>query len=324
MSTALFITRTIPHIAVQELEEKGYIVDMYDGEAPLSQDELIARLSQKPYEGLICMMTDVIDAKVFDAAPALRIVSLFTVRGPFIDVAEAKRRGIIVANTAGVPRTAIAEHTVALMLGLTTRLAEADIFVREGKYTGWDPMIFTGTDLKGKVVGIVGAGSIGMEVARMVHHGFDAKVIYQDIAANPEIEAECAAVRIDTVDELVRTADIISLHVPLMDTTRHLIDAQRLQMMKPTSFLINTSRGAVVDEAALVEALRKGTIAGAGLDVYEHEPTLAPGLADLHNVILTPHIASAKEQTRNQMATAAAENIISFFEGKNPRTIIEA
>jgi glyoxylate reductase len=231
-----------------------------------------------------------------------------------IDVVEAKKRGILVTNTPGNYSYCIAEQTLALMLGLTTRMVEADNFVRAGKYLGWSPVNFVGTDLEKKTLGLVGAGKIGERVAHHCARGFEMKVIYYDVMRNEKIEKEYGAEYFPNVEDVLKRADIVSLHVPLLDSTHHLINEARLKLMKPTAFLINTSRGPVVDENALVEALKAGTIRGAGLDVFEFEPKLADGLAQLPNVILTPHIASARESARNEMAKIAAENVISFLE----------
>ncbi|MDE2116909.1 MAG: D-glycerate dehydrogenase, partial [Patescibacteria group bacterium] len=236
-----------------------------------------------------------------------------------IDVNEAKNRGIIVTNTPGVSALAVAEHTVALTLALTTRLAEGDEFMRTGKYRGWEPMLLIGSDLSGRMMGLIGVGAIGSEVARIMKSGFNADIVYYDVNPNPGVEQKYGARRMATVDEVLRAADIVSLHVPLLESTHHLIDAKRLAMMKPTAFLINTSRGPVVDENALVAALKTKQIAGAGLDVYEFEPKLNKGLTKLPNVVLTPHIASSRESVRNAMAVLAAQNIIDFFETGAPK-----
>jgi lactate dehydrogenase-like 2-hydroxyacid dehydrogenase len=203
---------------------------------------------------------------------------------------------------------------MALILGLTTRMVEADDFVRAGKYQGWSPMNFVGTDLEKKTLGLIGAGKIGERVAHHSARGFDMSVIYYDVARNEKIEKEYGAQYYSNLEEVLKLADIVSLHVPLLDSTHHLINETRLKLMKPTAFLINTSRGPVVDENALVQALKSETIRGAGLDVFEFEPRLAEGLAQLPNVILTPHIASARESARNEMAKIVAENVISFLE----------
>ncbi len=319
---SIFITRKIPDVGIDMLKAKGYEVDVYPEDRVPTQAELIEFLSKKPYDAVICLLTDEIDAKVFDAVPTAKLFATYTVGFNNIDVAEAKKRGIVVTNTAGASRVPVAEHAMALMLGLTTRLVEADQYTRDGKYEGWSPMHFIGEDFSGKTLGLVGTGAIGSEVARMAHHGFNVNIIYSDPRPNEQIEKDYGAVRHE-LDDVLKMADLVSIHVPLMDSTHHLINADKLKLMKPTAFLVNTSRGPVIDEAALVTALQNKTIAGAGLDVYEFEPKLSPGLADLQNAILTPHIASARIEARNEMAQIVANNVIDFFEGKTPRNEIK-
>jgi glyoxylate reductase len=319
MSKSIFITRKIPETGIKMLKEKGYQVDIYPEDRILSQKELITYLQKYPYDAVLCLLTDTINADVFDAVPSAKIFAIYTVGYNNIDVVEAKKRGITITNTAGASRTPVAEHTIALMLGLTTRMVEADAFTRQGNFKGWSPMAFMGTDFFDKTLGLVGTGSIGGEVARMAHKGFNANIIYYDPVPNEYIEKEFKALRCDSLEELLSRADIVSLHVPLLQTTHHLIDKEKLKLMKSTSFIINTSRGPVIDEAALVWALQNSIIAGAGLDVFEFEPELTPGLVNLKNVVLTPHIASARESTRNEMAEIACQNIIDFFEGRQPK-----
>ena len=202
-------------------------------------------------------------------------------------------------------------------MALAARVVEADEFIRRGKYKGWSGMNFIGTDLVGKTWGLIGAGRIGENVMKYAS-AFGLKVIYNDVARHENIENKYGATFFGTPEEILRQADIVSLHVPLMDSTRHMINAERLAMMKKTAFLVNTARGPIIDEVALVEALKNKTIAGAGLDVFEFEPKLTKGLVKLENVILTPHIASASDTARNEMSTLVAQNVIDFLEGKVP------
>jgi glyoxylate reductase len=321
MTKRILITCEIPTVGLDMLKEKGFEVDVCPGEtgdASLSQDELISYLTKNQYDGIISLLTDKIDVRLMEAAPSVKIVANYAAGFNNIDVAEAKKRGIVATNTPGVSSLAVAEHAMALMLALTTRIVEADLFTKKGKYKGWSPMAFIGTDLSGKTLGLVGVGSIGIEVARIAAQGFTMKIVYYDVVPNEKIEKEYGAQRVATVEELLPRVDVVSLHVPLLDSTHHLINAARLKMMKKSAFLINTSRGPVVDENALVTALKERLIAGAALDVFEFEPELAPGLATLDNVILTPHIASARDHARNEMARMAAQNIIDFFDGKTP------
>lgn len=314
MSKNIYITRIIPQIAFDMLQAKGYSIDVYSKDQVPTQAEIVEALQRKPYDVVVSLLTDKIDAKVFDVAPSVKLYANYAVGYDNIDVKEAKKRGIMVTNTPGNYSYCIAEQTMALILGLTTRMVEADDFVRAGKYQGWSPMNFVGTDLEKKTLGLIGAGKIGERVAHHAMRGFDMKVIYYDVIRSEKIEKEYGAQYYPDVESVLKLADIVSLHVPLLDSTHHLINEARLKIMKPTAYLINTSRGPVVDETALVKALKRGTIRGAGLDVFEFEPKLAEGLAQLPNVILTPHIASARENARNEMAKIAAENVISFLE----------
>ncbi len=322
MTKRILITREIPKNGLTLLREHGFEVDVCPGttgDAPLSQEELLSHLRQNSYDGIISLLTDKIDATLMEAAPSVKIVANYAAGFNNIDLAEAKKRGIVATNTPGVSSLAVAEHAIALMLALTTRIVEADLFTKKGKYKGWSPMAFIGTDLSGKTLGLIGVGSIGIEVARIAAQGFAMKILYYDVVPNEKIEKDYHAQRITTVEEMLPQADVVSLHVPLLDSTHHLINAARLNMMKKSAFLVNTSRGPVVDENALVTALKERVIAGAALDVFEFEPELAPGLASLENVILTPHIASARDHARAEMARIAAQNIIDFFDGKKPQ-----
>lgn len=322
MQKKVFITRRIPDVGIKLLRDAGCTVDVYPRDEVLPHKKLIRILRKGKYDAAITILTDRIDNSVFDAAPTVKLYANYATGFDNLDLAGAKSRGIAVTN-APAPSTseAVAEHAVALMLGLAARIVEADAFVRRGKYAGWDPMNLIGTDILGKTLGLVGAGRIGNRVAHYAA-GLGMKVIYTDVARNEALEKECSAEYAASLQELLRAADVVSLHVPLLDSTRHLINETNLRLMKPTAFLINTSRGPVVDEKALVSALRSGTIAGAGLDVYEFEPALAPGLAKLPNVILTPHIASASDKARTEMAELAAGSVLDYFDGKPPRNLV--
>ncbi|MFH1956489.1 MAG: NAD(P)-dependent oxidoreductase, partial [Patescibacteria group bacterium] len=208
-------------------------------------------------------------------------------------------------------------------LAISHRVSEADRFTRAGKYKGWGPMLLLGSDLSHKILGVVGLGRIGSRVAYHGAKGFDMKVIYYDVKRNEDFEREYSAEFRENVEDLLKEADYVSIHVPLLDSTKHLINRQRLSIMKPTAYLINTSRGPVIDEQALVEALKNKIIKGAALDVFEKEPDLMPGLADFENVILTPHIASATEETRSKMSEMAADNIIAALENQTPPNLVK-
>ena len=319
MSKNIFVTRKIPDIGIKMLEEKGYSLDIYPKNLPLTQKDLIKFLKKKPYDAVLSLLTDHIDSKVFDAAPSVKLYANYATGFDNIDINGAKTRGITVTNAPGdITSEAVAEHTIALMLALSARIVEADEFVRRKKYKGWEPMNFIGVDLLGKTLGLIGAGRIGERVAHY-SRGLGFKILYTDVNRNEKIEKEDGAIFYNTVDEILKEADVVSLHVPLLDSTRHLINENRLGIMKPTSFLVNTSRGAVIDEKALEKALKNKVISAAAIDVYEFEPKITPGLLKLQNVILTPHIASASIEARNQMAEVAAQNIIDFFETGNPK-----
>jgi len=312
MTKLIYITRRIPISGLKILEENNVVYDMGTNSLPPTKKELIKQLKKKPYDGIISFLTDEIDSEIFDACPSIKVVANFSVGYNNINLEEAKKRNIGVSNTPGTSAIAVAEHTVALMMALTTRLVEGDRFVRNGKFKGWDPELLVGTDLRGKTIGLIGSGEIGTKVTEMLHNGFGISILYFDPITNENLEKNFGAIKKET-NEILREADIISLHVPLLPSTKHLINKEALSMMKKTSFLINTSRGPVVDENALVEALKGGTIKGAGLDVFEFEPKLAKGLGKLDNVILTPHIASSRSICRDMMSEAVAKNIVAVF-----------
>ncbi len=324
-SMKVFITRRIPDKGILSLEEKGYDVVVSPHERDLSKEELIAALKESSYDAVLCQLEDVIDADVLDAAGKLcKIFANYAVGFNNIDISAAVARGIVITNTPGVLTDTVAEHTFSLILAIAHRVAEGDRFMRSGKYTGWAPELLLGTDILGRTLGVVGLGRIG---SRVVHHavrGFEMKAVYYDVKRNAEFEKMYGAVFCENADDVFREADFISIHVPLLDSTRHFVNRERLAMMKPSAYLVNTSRGPVVDEAALVEALRENRIRGAALDVFENEPALASGLAELENVVLTPHIASATEQTRQKMSELAAENIIAVLEGREAPSVVRS
>ncbi len=323
MDKKIYITRKIPEAGLKLLREKGIYFDMGTSKIPPTKKEIIKALKKKPYDGIISFLTDEIDKEIFDACPTIKVCANFSVGFNNFDTDEAKRRNICISNTPGTSSTAVAEHTVALMLALTTRLVEGDEFIRQGKFKGWDPDLFIGTDMKGKVIGLIGAGQIGTEVAKMLHYGFGSNVIYSDISDCVELDKIENTIR-KTTAEILREADIVSLHVPLTKDTKHLINKESLLTMKKGAFLINTSRGEVIDEKALVYALKKDTIRGAALDVFEFEPKLTKGLTKLPDIILTPHIASARQSARDMMAEIAVKNIISALKtGKVINSVIK-
>jgi len=315
----IYITRKIPESGLNLLKEKGYEVIVNPDDKVLTGEELVSVLSGQNYDAVLCLLTDKINDSVFEAVGSkCKIFANYAVGYDNIDLMAAKSRGIVITNTPDVLTETVAEHTVALMLAISHRVAEADKFVKEGKYYGWEPMLLLGSDFSHKTVGIIGLGRIGSRVAYHAYNGFNAKIIYYDIKKNENFEKEFNAEYKENIDDLLKEADFVSLHVPLLSSTRHLINKDRLALMNPTAYLINTSRGPIIDEEALVFALQNKIIKGAALDVFENEPNLTPGLAQLSNVILTPHIASATEATREKMSLLAAQNIVAVLEGMEP------
>jgi len=286
---------------------------------PMERAELLEAVAA--VDGYLSMITDAVDAELMDAAPRLRVVSNMAVGYNNIDVAAATQRGIVVTNTPGILTEATAELAFALVLAAARRVVDLDRRTRAGEWTCWAPLLFLSREVSGKTLGVVGLGRIGRAVARRAR-AFGMRVLYHNRSRLDEAEERDLGVEYAERDDLLRTSDFVSLHVPLSGETRHLIGPRELGLMKPTAYLVNTSRGAVVDEAALVEALRKKRIEGAGLDVYENEPLLAPGLTALENVVLMPHVGSATVETRARMARMAAENLLSALRGERPAHVV--
>ena len=313
----VYVTRQIPESGLVKLRSVHEVI-VSGKDRVLTQDELIAELQEHNPDAVLCLLTNSINGKIFDAAPNAKIFANYAVGFNNIDIEAAAERGVTVTNTPGVLTDTVAEFAMSMICATTKRIVEADDFTRAGKYDGWGPMLLLGVDLRGKTLGILGAGRIGTRVAEIAHNGFGMNVVYYDIKQSEHIEKGARATFRATPEEVLQEADVVSVHVPLLDSTRHLINAERLAMMKPTASLVNTSRGPVVDENALVSALKNGVIRSAALDVFEEEPALAPGLAALSNVIITPHIASATEETRSKMSDIAAENILAHLRGEEP------
>ena len=282
---------------------------------PMDRQKLLERIAGQ--EGLLCTITDRIDAEVLDRAPALKVIANYGVGFEHIDVDAATRRGIPVTNTPGVLTETTADLAFALILATARRVVEGDQRVREGKFQYWAPLLFLGQEVSGKTLGIIGMGRIGQAVARRAA-GFGMKLLYHSRTRLSPAEEQELRASFQPLETLLREADFVTLHVPLTPHTRHLIGSRELELMKHSAYLINTARGPVVDEAALVAALRQGQIRGAGLDVYEKEPELCPGLADLENVVLLPHVGSATVETRTRMALMAAENLLAGLRGDPP------
>lgn len=314
----VFVSRKIPEAGIEPLRRRCDVT-VWPHDRPPTRDELIAACNGM--DALVCLLTEKVDAGVLAAAPSLKIVANIAVGFDNLDVEAGTAAGVVMTNTPGVLDDTTADLAFALLMAAARRLPEGDRLVRSGRWDGWGIMQMLGHDVHHAKLGIVGFGRIGRGVARRAR-GFDMKVSYHDAQPVPaEVERELGAVYLP-FDELLSTSDFVSVHVPLTAETHHLIDRSALQRMKPTAVLINTSRGPVIDEAALVVALRDGVIAAAGLDVYEHEPQLAAGLAYLPNAVLLPHIGSASFATRGKMAQIAAENVIALFDGRPPPTAL--
>jgi glyoxylate reductase len=284
----------------------------------ISREELLRHIKDK--EGLVCLLTEQVNEDLLRSAPKLRIAANVAVGFDNIDVPACTKRGVVATNTPGVLDETTADFAWTLMMAVARRLGEGEALTRSGNWKGWDLDQLVGTDVYGKTLGIVGFGRIGRAMARRAT-GFQMKVIYSDAVRAPEeVEKELKA-EYREFNALLAEADFVSVHVPLLKNTRGLFDAPKLYRMKPTAFLINTSRGPVVDEAALVHALESGKIAGAALDVYENEPFIHPGLKR-PNVVLAPHIASASLETRTKMACIAAENVAALFTGQRPPNML--
>lgn len=315
----VYVTRPVPEAGLQLLREKHPNFGMNTEDRMLTRAELLEKV--RGLDGLLSLLTDKIDGELMDVAgPQLKIVANHAVGFDNVDLAAATQRGVLITNTPGVLTEATADHAWALLFAVTRRIPESEKFLRAGKFKGWGPLMFLGGDITGRTLGIIGAGRIGHSVA-MKSKGFNMRVLYADEVQNQVLNEELGAKKA-SVEEVLRQSDFVSLHVPLLPSTRHLINKDSLRLMKKTAYLINTSRGPVIDEAALAGALRDGVIAGAALDVFENEPAVHPELLKLDNVVLTPHTASATFETRNKMATMAASNLIAGLSGQRPPNLV--
>ncbi len=310
----VLVTAKMPEEVLAQIRRE-HQVESYTEDAPMDRQNLLRLVADR--EGLLCTITDSIDEELLDRAPDLRVIANYGVGFEHIDLAAATRRGIPVTNTPGVLTDATADLAFALVLATARRLVEGDKRVREGKFTFWAPLLFLGQEVSGKTLGIIGLGRIGRAMAQRAR-GFGMRVLYcKRNPLSPADEQELN-VTLAPLEKLLGEADFVTLHVPLTPQTRHLIGRRELSLMKPTARLINTARGPVVDEAALLEALRQGRIGGAGLDVYEREPQLTAGLTELNNVILLPHVGSATIETRTKMGLMAAANLLAGLRGERP------
>lgn len=312
----VFVTRMISEVGLELLRSKAEVE--YRGEdRVIPHDELLMRVG--PAEGVVSGVYDPVDSAVMDAAPGLKVVANCAVGYDNVDVRAATERGIVVTNTPGVLTETTADLAFALLMDSARRVAEGDRYVRAGRWDRFQMMLLLGADVHGKTLGIAGMGRIGQAVARR-GRGFGMKVIYtKREALDAAIEKELDSRRVDKAT-LLKESDFLVLTVPLTDETRNYIGLRELRAMKPTAFLINIARGAVIDEPALVEALKAGDIAGAGLDVYVDEPHVPPELIDMENVVILPHLGSASVETRDEMARLAAENCLAVLSGQMPPT----
>lgn len=318
---SVYVTHEIAEAGIQLMRKKGFKVDVNRSESDLTTEAL--RKIFGDYDAVITLLTNKVDASLVDyASKHLKVIANYAVGFDNVDVVAANKRGIIVCNTPGVASESVAEHTFAMILALSKKLREQDKYVREGKYKKWNPNLFVTHQVWGQTIGIIGLGRIGMFVGQMASGGLRMKIVYNDTKRSEDFELLTGA-KFSGVEEILKEADIVSLHVPLTEQTRHLIGKSHLKMMKKSAILINTARGPVVDEEALVWALGAGEIAGAGLDVYEHEPEISHEFYKMDNVILTPHTASATVETREQMSKIAGQNIIDVFEGREPYGLVK-
>jgi len=315
----IYVTRELPERGLRIIKER-FDAEVWPEYAPPPKKILLEKV--RNVDALASLLSDKIDAEVFDAAPKLKIVAQIAVGFDNIDIREATKRGIYVTNTPEVLTETTADFAWALLMAVARRVVEADKYVRTEQWkVSWHPSMMLGRDVYGATIGVVGAGRIGYAVARRAK-GFDMKILFYDVVPRPEMEKELGAKRVD-LDTLLKESDFVSIHVPLLKETYHMINAEKLKLMKKTAYLINNSRGPVVDERALYEALKERRIAGAGLDVFEQEPTLVDNpLLKLDNVVVAPHVSSASYETRSKMAEMVAENLVAFFDGKKPPNLV--
>jgi glyoxylate reductase len=317
----IFITRRVFRGVIDILEKEGHTIDINDSDRILPARELVKRAHGKT--GLICLLNDSIDSVVMDKLPSLKVISNIAVGYDNIDIVAATQRGIMVTNTPGVLTETTADLVFALLLGAARRIPEADQFIRAGKFKNWQLLQpHMGVDIYEKTLGIVGMGAIGQAVAKRATKGFDMRVIYFSSSRKERAEKEFGAEFV-TFNELLSLSNFISIHVPLTEKTKHMFSTEAFKKMKNTAILINTARGPVVDEAALVEAIKDGQIRGAALDVFEEEPSIHPELIKMEeNVVLAPHIGSASIETRLRMAKMAARNMVQGLKGNRPPNLV--
>ncbi len=309
----IFLTRKIPDDGIRILKNAGLDIEIFPYDRIPKKEEIIAGI--KDADALISLLADRIDKEIIDSAPKLKVIGNYAVGYNNIDVKYAKKKGIIVTNTPGVLTDATADLTFALILAAARRVVEGDKFMRQGKFKGWAPMLMLGKDVWGATIGIIGAGRIGQAVAKRAK-GFNMRILYYSHKRKEEMNGLRA--KFVSLEELLRESDIITLHVPLTPETRHLIDYKEFELMKEGAILINTARGEVVNEEAMLKALKSGKLFAAGLDVFYNEPKVNPELFKLDNVVLTPHIGSATERTRRKMAEMVCSDVVRVLRGEEP------
>jgi glyoxylate reductase len=314
----VYVTRPVFDDTIERLK-RDVDVEANPEDRILSKQELIERLQDK--DGALTLLTDAVDLEVLQSAPKLKVVANFAVGFNNVAIDSATNLGVAVTNTPGVLTETTADFAWTLLMAAARRVVEGDKFARAGKFKAWGPKMYLGHDVYGKTLGLVGLGRIGQAVARRAA-GFNMHVVFHDSESIPEQVIKDLGVTRIPLDELLRISDFISLHVPLLQETHHLLNDQTFALMKPTCIVINTSRGPVVDEKALVRAVRDRKIAGAGLDVFEREPKIEPELFEMENVVLAPHIASASHETRLKMCMMAAENLLAVLKGQRPPNLV--
>jgi len=314
--SSVYVSRPLPAPGTEPLVAAGVDVEQQPFDRPPTRDELVTGLQGK--QALLCLLTERVDADLLDRAPELRVVANLAVGYDNVDIAAATAHGVVVTNTPDVLTDATADLTWALILSAARRVVEGDALVRGGRWTGWSPTQLLGASLTGKTLGIFGMGKIGAAVARRAR-GFSMSVVYTNRRRNEPVEAELGT-RAVPFEELLEQSDVLTLHAPSTPETHHVIDATALSRLRPGAIVVNTARGPLIDEAALVNTLRTGRIAAAGLDVFEGEPQLAPGLAELRNVVLLPHLGSATAEARAAMVELCCRNIVAVLAGQPPIT----
>jgi glyoxylate reductase len=314
----IFLTRQLPPESMAILREQS-ILTMNSEDRVLEKQEIIDGLAGA--DGLLCLLTDTIDDDILAANPKLKVVANFAVGFNNIDIAAANKRRIPVTNTPGVLTETTADMAWALLMAAARRVAEGDKFVRSKQWQGWGPLQFLGNDVTGATLGLIGLGRIGRAMVKRAK-GFDISILYWNRTRLSEQEERSLGITYASMNDVLAQSDFVSIHVALNENTKHLIGADQLALMKPTGCLINTARGPIVDEKALVAALQDGTIASAGLDVFEKEPALEPGLYDLQNAVIVPHLGSATIGTRTKMGNMAAENCLAACRGERPPNLV--